>query len=118
MSHTDTNYSLLRKTSKVNGALIQVVLYLYNSKTNGNKFGNPGKGSRNIEAIAIDCHCPMSFSERVAIEPRLDEYRFTAEDLPSCLTLGCEDTTHEEAQAIVGTHGEPEVAWSPVVDIQ
>jgi len=113
MSHI--NHSILRTTSKENGDPINIVLGLYDNKTPRNKkFGKQLSFSQDGKAINIDCGCRMIFSDRVAIEPRLDEYRFTSDDIPSYLTLGCENTSEEDAQTIVGTQGPSGVVWSPI----
>ena len=97
------NNSFLRTTSNLNGDPIEDVLALYDSKTSGKKFNKQTRKSANGLIILIDSDCPLTFSQHVAIEPRLDEFRLTSPDLPSYLPSGCENTTSKDARTLTKT---------------
>jgi len=116
MGHTeDTNYSFIRPTSNVDGTPAQEILALYDAHPEAiKKFGKQGTSSQDGAAWIIDCQCPMTWASRVAIEPRLSELRFGVGDIPSFLSIGCEDTSHANAITIVQTQGVSGVEWGPV----
>lgn len=117
MNHPqDTNYSIIRTTSKVDGTPIQEILDLYDSKSTP-KFGGQKGTSQDGMAIIIDCQCSRTFAERVSVESRLDEFVFTSEDIPSYIRLGCEDTNYIDSKAIIQTKGESGMAWSAPMEV-
>ena len=103
----DTNYYIVRATSNVDGTAIQDLLPA--------EFGNQRAKSQDALAIVMTCGCEdISWADHIAGAPRLDEFTFGAGDIPSYLSLGCENVSHADAQSIKNTTGASGSAWSKV----
>lgn len=101
----DTNYYIVRATSNVDDSVIAVHL--------PSEFGIQASFSQDGLAIALDCVFEnKNWASHVVLTPRLSEFVFEAGDVPSYLSVGCEDTSHSEARTIVRTTGSSGSAWA------
>lgn len=104
-----TKYYIVRTTSNIDAAPIESFL------TSEFKSAR----SKAQDGLAVALHGGSSvkdWADHVATTPRLIEFVFTAGDILSYLTVGCEDLTYLQVKAIVNTQGGSGVTFSAPSD--
>ncbi len=110
MSHPkDTNYPILRTTSKSDGTPIQTIL----DSIPGQPFRIQNSISQDGLAIVIDDGLGLSnWGGYIALQSRLNEFKFNGGDKPSYVPNSSHNTSYEEAKTIIKTTGASGTAWS------
>ena len=114
MSHNYFTYSAIRVTSSVDGTPFADILALYDASVSDHKYGSQSEISQDGVAVMIDSSDGLSWAQKVVVEPRMVELVFVSGDIPSYLSLGCEEMDQSSAQTIVETQGESGVTWSAI----
>jgi len=107
MADNGNNYSFVRATSNVDATPIQPIL----DTIKGKPFGTVGNPSKDGVAVNIDTHSKKTWADWIKVAPRLAEFTFQAGDIPSYLSLGCEDTAHQASKTKGRTTGMAGAAW-------
>jgi len=110
----DTNYPILRTTSKIDGTPIQEILDTIPVKP----FGNQNQISQDGLAICIDDHLGLSnWGGYVSTQPRLNAFKFAGGDRPGYVPVNSHNTSRDDAMAIVNAEGAVGVKWSAVQEV-
>lgn len=113
MHPRDTVYYIISVVSLADGV---TDVRDYKEEHQENNFGEQSRVSQDGIAICGDCKSELLFQDLFAIEPRLANHVFTEENIPNYLSVGCENTSHEDAKEIVRQTGDSGQAWSPYVE--
>ena len=110
---SDTTYSLIRTTSKVDDTPYKEILALFDAKDSGHKFGAQGCESQDGLAAVISCNCSEDWDHLVEVEPRMAELIF--DSIPSYAPIGCLNMSLATLDTLVHTYGASGVTFSPVL---
>lgn len=98
MSHENIKFHILRTTSNVDGVSIYDVL--------PECFGKQDGMSQDGLSCALNCASMVDdWSHHVSEVPKLSEYIFDTSDIPSYLSIGCEDMSYSAIRVITDDRG-------------